>query len=180
MPSSHTVQMKHCFGGNRANPGGIMLSSKRIFTIAAVSACAFVLSACAPDPSTSVDNDNDTSNIVANKITGSVGDWYVDVSASKAKAGEVVFAIANFGTVQHEFLVTKTSYEPGKIPIGENNRFDEDDPGIEVIDEIKEWPVNEAKVLTLDLEPGQYELLCNIESHYGLGMWHSFEVLPGE
>lgn len=100
-----------------------------------------------------------------------------EVSAGKAKAGKVVFAIANFGTMAHEFLVTKTTYGPGEIPVGANNRFDEEDPGITVIDEIKEWPVNEANVLTLDLEPGTYELLCNIEGHYANGMHHSFEVV---
>ena len=45
-----------------------------------------------------------------------------------------------------------------------------------MIDEIPEWPVNEAKVLKIDLEPGTYELLCNIEGHYSNGMHHTFIV----
>ena len=146
------------------------------FVLAAALAVALPvgLVGCGDDPDDSIaagaDGGGESANRQSNKIVGSVGEWFVRVDATSAEAGEVIFAIANFGSIDHEFLVTKTSYEPGKIPIGENNRFDEEDPGIEVIDEIKEWPINEAKVLKLDLEPGTYELLCNIEAHYGNGM----------
>ena len=133
------------------------------------------LAACGDDPDDTVAADavgegGASAERQANKIAGSVGEWYVRLDATSAEAGEVTFAIANFGTMTHEFLVAKTTYEPGKIPVGANNRFDEEDPGIEVVDEIKEWPVDEAKVLKVDLEPGTYELLCNIEGHYASGM----------
>lgn len=133
-----------------------------------------VVTSCGADPSSQPGIDSDDKQ--SNKIVGQVFEWGIEVSAGKAKAGEVTFAIANYGTMQHEFLVTKTTFEPGKIPLGENNRFDEELEGIEVIDEIKEWPVNEAKVLTVNLEAGTYELLCNIEGHYANGMHHTFVV----
>ena len=132
------------------------------------------VASCGADPSSQPDVDGDVKT--SNKVAGSVSEWSVEVSATRAKAGEVIFAMANFGTLQHEFLVTKTSFEPGKIPLGENNRFDEELDGIEVIDEIPEWPVNEAKVLKIELEPGTYELLCNIEGHYANGMHQTFIV----
>lgn len=135
---------------------------------------AVALAGCGADPSSQPGADIDDTE--SNKVTGDVHEWGIEVSASKARAGKVVFAIANFGSIQHEFLVTKTSFEPGKIPIGDNNRFDEELDGIEVIDEIPEWPVNEAKVLTLDLEAGTYELLCNLPGHYANGMHHTFIV----
>jgi len=116
--------------------------------------------------------------VVSNKITGSVEEWKVNVSAQSAEAGEVIFAMANYGSIQHEFLVTKTSYEPGKIPIGSNNRFDEEDKGLSVVDEIPEWAVNDSKVLKIDLEEGAYELLCNLEGHYAAGMHTTLTVVP--
>lgn len=146
----------------------------KVFTTAVVIAGALAMASCGADPSSQPGVDVDDKE--ANKIVGQVYEWGIEVSAGKAKAGEVLFAIANYGTMQHEFLVTKTTFEPGKIPLGDNNRFDEELEGIEVIDEIKEWPVNEAKVLKLDLEPGTYELLCNIEGHYANGMHHTFIV----
>lgn len=146
---------------------------------------ASVFSGCAEDPN-DIDSRGEKArnvgsvDVTANKITGSVSEWAVNVSAGKAVAGDVRFAITNYGTVAHEFLVTKTSFPPGKIPLGENNRFDEDLDGIEVIDEIPEWEVNNTGMLKLQLEPGMYELLCNIAGHYAAGMHTSFEVVPGE
>lgn len=137
---------------------------------------AVVAVGCAADPSDVSGNGGSGSDVVANKIHGSVGEWYVNVSAGRAKAGKVTFAMANFGTIQHEFLVVKTSFDPGKIPIESGNRFDEDEAGIEVINEIPEWSVDEAKVLTVELSAGTYELLCNIEGHYANGMHTSFTV----
>lgn len=152
------------------------------FTITAALAISTLgLSSCGTDPTDGATGGSpDAAPVVSNKITGSVEEWKVNVSAQSAEAGEVVFAIANYGSIQHEFLVTKTSYEPGKIPIGSNNRFDEEDKGLTVVDEIPEWAVNESKVLKVNLEAGTYELLCNIEAHYANGMHTSFTVLPAE
>jgi uncharacterized cupredoxin-like copper-binding protein len=150
------------------------------FTITAALAISTLgLVSCGTDPSDGADGgEPDAALVVSNKITGSVEEWKVNVSAQTAEAGEVIFAIANYGSIQHEFLVTKTSYEPGKIPIGSNNRFDEEDKGLSVVDEIPEWAVNESKVLKVNLEAGTYELLCNIEGHYGNGMHTTFTVVP--
>ena len=140
------------------------------------------LGGCGADPSDGTANGDNGGNgdVVSNKITGSVYEWGVDVSAGRAEAGEVIFAIANFGSIPHEFLVAKTTFEPGKIPLGENDRFDEELDGIDVIDEIKEWNVNKAEVLKINLEPGNYELLCNLAGHYRSGMHVAFEVVEGD
>lgn len=150
------------------------------FTITAALAISTLgLVGCGTDPSDgAAGGGTDAAPVVSNKITGNVEEWKVNVSAQSAEAGEVIFAIANYGSIQHEFLVTKTSYEPGKIPIGSNNRFDEEDKGLSVVDEIPEWPVNESKVLKVNLEAGTYELLCNIPGHYTAGMHTSLTVVP--
>lgn len=114
---------------------------------------------------------------VSNDIKGSVAEWGVNVDAVKARAGDVTFTVENRGTIQHEFLVVRTTYEHGKIPIGANNRFDEEDEGLSVIDEIPEWAPGSSGTLSVKLEPGRYELLCNIEGHYANGMHVPFEVL---
>ena len=158
-------------------PRRLRLSAVVAFGVAAI------FSGCAEDPSdveSRGGKGGNAADVTANKITGSVGEWHVDVSAGKAVAGDVRFAITNYGTIAHEFLVTKTTFPPGKIPLGENNRFDEELEGIEVIDEIPEWEVNNTGMLKVELEPGMYELLCNIEGHYAAGMHTSFEVVPGE
>ena len=150
----------------------------RIGLATLVAVASIGLASCGSDPTDmSAPDGKPAMAVTSNKITGSVQEWKVNVSAQKAEAGEVVFAIANFGSIPHEFLVTKTSYEPGKIPLGKDNRFDEEDKGLTVVDEISEWPVNDAKVLKVDLEVGMYELLCNIAGHYAAGMHATLEVV---
>lgn len=133
----------------------------------------FALVSCGADPTNFGTLPVDT---VSNKVTGNVHEWGIDLSAQKATAGEVIFAIANFGSITHEFIVVKTDYEVGQIPLGDNNRFDEEGEGLEAIDEIKEFPVNTSEVLTVNLEAGSYQLLCNIAGHYKNGMYAAFTV----
>lgn len=141
--------------------------------IALVLATGLALASCGADPT---NFGTLPADLTSNKITGDVHEWGIDVSAHKAAAGDVTFAIANFGSIPHEFIVVKTDYELGKIPVGANNRFDEEGDGVKAIDEIKEFPVNSAEVLTVNLEPGTYQLLCNIEGHYQNGMFTAFIV----
>jgi len=132
------------------------------------------LTSCGADPTNFGQTPEDT---ISNKITGNVHEWGIDVSAQKAKAGEITFAIANFGSIPHEFIVVKTDFKPGEIPLGANNRFDEEGEGVEAIDEIKEFEVDTSHVLKVNLEPGAYQVLCNIEGHYKNGMYKAFTVL---
>lgn len=134
---------------------------------------SFLLVSCGADPTNFGTLPADT---VSNKVTGNVHEWGIDLSAQKATEGEVIFAIANFGTIAHEFIVVKTDYEIGKIPLGSNNRFDEEGEGVEAINEIKEFPINTSEVLTVKLGAGNYQLLCNIAGHYANGMYAAFTV----
>ena len=83
----------------------------------------------------------------------------------------------NFGTMKHEFLVVKTDFEPGKIPLTSESRFDEEAEGLEVIDEIPEFEVKTTGMLTVKLDPGKYQLLCNIAGHYAQGMYADLVVV---
>jgi uncharacterized cupredoxin-like copper-binding protein len=139
---------------------------------------AVALGGCGSDPSDGPAGMSGASAEPRNMVAGAVREWSVDTTAQRARAGEVTFVISNFGTVDHEFLVVKTTYQHGKIPLGGNNRFDEEDKGLSVIDEIPEWAPGVTNTLKVTLEPGEYELLCNIEGHYNNGMHAPFEVLP--
>ena len=132
----------------------------------------------APVAEPATEGDGTDADAVSNDLHGSVAEWAVNVDAAKAKAGEVSFTMENRGTIQHEFLVVKTTYEHGMIPLGADNRFDEEDKGLSVIDEIPEWAPGVTNTLKVKLEPGKYELLCNIEGHYKNGMHAAFEVVP--
>ena len=63
----------------------------------------------------------------------------------------------------------------GQIPL-EGDRFSEENPKLNVVDEIPEFEVGTIHELTLVLEPGAYQLLCNIPNHYRSGMHAAFTV----
>lgn len=98
-------------------------------------------------------------------------------------AGEVVFEATNEGPDDvHEFVVIQTDLGPTELPTDENGAVDEAAEDIEVMGEIEDIPVGETQSVTLDLEAGNYVLICNIwdedeqEAHYQEGMRTTFTV----
>ena len=119
---------------------------------------------------------NDSSDSTSNDITGSIAEWTVETDATTAKAGEVVFTVTNDGTIGHEFLVVKTDMAPGEIPL-DGDHFAEPTDGLEVIDEIGEFAKGTTESLTVTLDPGNYQLVCNLPDHYSAGMSMAFTVV---
>ena len=98
-------------------------------------------------------------------------------------AGEVTFNVENIGPDDvHEFVIVKTSLRPSALPTKPDGSMDEEGEGVEVIDEIEDIPVGETQSITVDLEAGNYVLLCNIfdeaedEAHFEQGMYAGFTV----
>ena len=116
-----------------------------------------------------------TSSNEGNFIGGTVQEWKVSVAPNTATAGEVKFTIENKGTIGHEFLVVKTDILDGKITL-DGDHFAEPSPGLEVIDEIGEFKQGTTELLVLTLEPGNYQLVCNLPGHYAAGMHTTFVV----
>ena len=149
-----------------------MRSRSRIVVVSAALALAGGASACSSDR-------NEVGGAYgqsANDITGSLEEWSVSVDTTSAFAGDVSFTIANRGTIGHEFLIVKTDIAPGEIPL-DGDHFPEDADGIEVIDEIGEYPAGTTETLEVTLAPGSYQLVCNLPDHYGNGMFTGFEVV---
>ncbi len=113
----------------------------------------------------------------SNNITGTLNEWTVKTDATTAKAGEVIFTVTNAGGIGHEFLVVKTDIPAGQIPL-DGDHFAEPTDGLEVIDEIGEYAAGTTETLTLNLEPGTYQLVCNLPDHYSAGMYMTFTVVP--
>jgi plastocyanin len=131
---------------------------------------ATFVAGCTSDSST----DND-SNGGSTRVSGEINEWSVLVDTASVPAGEVTFTIANTGTIDHEFLVVKTDLPDGAIPI-EGDRFPEDLVSITVIDEIEEYAAGTTETLTVTLDAGKYQLVCNLPAHYQLGMHTTFVV----
>ena len=69
----------------------------------------------------------------------------------------------------------KTDVTLGEIPV-EGDRFSEEDEALVMVDEIPEYEPGTTQELTVSLEAGTYQLVCNIAGHYSAGMHTSFVV----
>ncbi len=90
-------------------------------------------------------------------------------------AGEVTFEVHNEGAIQHEFVVIKTDLNEGELPV-DGTTVDENATGVDIVDEIEPFDADTAEILTVDLAPGAYVLICNIAGHYELDMHAAMTV----
>jgi uncharacterized cupredoxin-like copper-binding protein len=110
-------------------------------------------------------------------------EWAVGAVPASVDAGSVAFGATNEGPDDvHEFVVIATDLAITELPTVEDGSVEETGEGLEVIGEIEDIPVGETQSVTLDLEAGNYALICNIydaeedEAHYQEGMRTSFTV----
>ena len=110
-------------------------------------------------------------------------EFAVTSDPGSVSAGSVKFEATNEGPDDvHEFVVIATDLGITELPTVEDGSVDEEGEGVEVIGEIEDIPVGETQSVTLDLEAGNYVLICNIydpdedEAHYQEGMRTSFTV----
>ena len=110
-------------------------------------------------------------------------EFAISADPASVAAGSVTFEATNDGPEDvHEFVVIATDLDITQLPTVEDGSVDEAGEGLEVIGEIEDIPVGETQSVMLDLEAGDYALICNIydadedEAHYQEGMRTSFTV----
>ena len=134
-----------------------------------------VLPSCSDDGDDAQDGDS--------TIDVTLQEFAVIPGSSSAPAGGITFEATNEGPEDdHELVVIRTDLELDALPTSDDGSVNEEGDGIEVLDEIEEFPVGETRSLTIDLEAGSYVLICNIydaseqEAHYQEGMRVGFTV----
>lgn len=110
-------------------------------------------------------------------------EFSVATDPTSADAGEMTFEATNDGPDDtHEFVVFQTDLSLTDLPTDENGAVDETGEGLELIGEIEDIEVGETDSVTLNLDAGNYVLVCNIwdedeqEAHYQEGMRTGFTV----
>ncbi|MGN6442097.1 MAG: sulfocyanin-like copper-binding protein [Arthrobacter sp.] len=96
---------------------------------------------------------------------------------------KVTFLVTNAGSIPHEMLVVPLAgtQSAGSRPMGRDGRVDEAGSLGEAAATCAEGEGNgilpsAAGWVTLDLQPGRYELFCNIPGHYWAGMYTELTV----
>jgi uncharacterized cupredoxin-like copper-binding protein len=136
------------------------------------------------DDDNSGDDDGDDDDNGAEVVDVTEDEFEITTSPDSVPAGMVEFVVENVGEELHEFIVVKTDLAEDELPLAEEGGVDEESDEIEVIDEIEEVETGETETLTLELDSGDYVLICNrvvgsgdaAISHYELGMHVSFTV----
>ena len=100
------------------------------------------------------------------------GKYYLTVTPGSVKAGKTTITFKNVGTKVHEVVVLKTDAAAGKLKVGANHEVSEDAS----VGEDSETDPAKTKTTTIDLQPGSYVLVCNIERHYEKGMYAPLTV----
>ena len=132
--------------------------------VPALMALAILVTACA--------------NAAAEAPTGSqvvaeLADSKITVNVQNVKAGTIKIGVRNLGTMEHSFVVLKTDVPQDKLPVdGASAKAKEDGK----VGEIASIPAGKSAAVTLELSPGKYVFICNIASHYQLGMHTGFTV----
>ncbi|NJC97818.1 MAG: hypothetical protein C3F07_06520 [Anaerolineales bacterium] len=114
------------------------------------------------------------------KIDAALTTFKITLSQDSAKAGDIVFHVHNDATdLKHEFVIFKTDLAPDALPMNSEGAVDENGAGVTHIDEVEVEP-GQAADLKVNLQPGNYVLICNIndnnEEHYQHGMYVGFTV----
>jgi uncharacterized cupredoxin-like copper-binding protein len=103
-------------------------------------------------------------------------DFAIALDPASAKTGSISFEVNNEGPSTHEFVVFASDLAPDALPVGSDGNVDEEGDGVTHIDEIEDIGSGCQASLTLDLDAGNYVLICNLPGHYAAGMHAAFTV----
>lgn len=154
----------------RSHPIGLRSTAIRLVGAGCALVAALTSAACA----------STTSDPAGSTVNVSVREFVLSTDVSSAPAGVVTFNVRNDGTTMHEFLVIKTDLDEASLPTNADGSYEEDGEGTELIDEVEDVGISQTAELVVDLDVGDYVLICNMvmgtTSHYAQGMHRHFMV----
>lgn len=123
---------------------------------------------------------------VEGSISVVLTDFQVHPNVTEATAGRLTFSVTNESARTHELVIIRTDLDPAALPrkaakeshgLSTEYLVNEDDPRIETIEEIEEFPAGTSQKKTIFLDPGHYVLFCNIPGHFDKGMYASLHIV---
>lgn len=127
-------------------------------------ASTLILGACESAP---------TADLSKGEILVELREHTIKLSSPEVRAGQVTFLVRNRGGVAHDFIVLRTDSAHDKLPQDQQKAQAVEEGRV---DGLKELPPGRSGQLRVDLAAGQYVLICNVATHYQLGMHLPFTV----
>lgn len=106
-------------------------------------------------------------DITKGQIRADLREHTITLTSNEVRAGEVTFVIRNRGGQAHDLIVIKTDSAADALPIDRQSQKASEEGrvgGVELVNP------GRSSNLRLTLEPGHYVLICNVPTHYQLGM----------
>jgi uncharacterized cupredoxin-like copper-binding protein len=96
-------------------------------------------------------------------------DYSIALSTSVVQPGQVEFDLSNQGPSEHEFVIFKTDLAPDQLPT-KNAIVDESSSDLTKVFEQNQYPADTSKTVDVNLDAGNYVVICNLPGHYQQGM----------
>lgn len=139
---------------------GDIVRSTRALTLVAL----MVLACAAPIPE---------ADITKGQIRADMREYAMGLTATEVRAGTVTFIARNAGSTAHDLVVLKTDLAPDKLPVDTQTQKAKEDGKLGAVDQVS--PGKSAN-LRLELPAGAYVVICNVPTHYQLGMRSALTV----
>lgn len=108
-------------------------------------------------------------------VAVTLDEFSVKADPASVPSGETTFDIRNTGSVEHDFVVLDVDRDPDDLPL-DKGKVDTKARGIEELGHVHTIRSGQETTETIDLDPGSYLLICNIEGHFQSGMHTAFRV----
>jgi uncharacterized cupredoxin-like copper-binding protein len=136
--------------------------------VSTLAAALLIATACGGSPGTAASGVAGDGTIVTTEK-----DFGIALEEASTPAGSTTFDITNDGPSTHEFVVFKTDLAEDALPVDGSTVAEGD---LDLVDEAEDIAPGVSASLTVDLEPGSYVVICNVEGHYTAGMHAALTV----
>ena len=113
-----------------------------------------------------------STTVLGTPVLVTASDYLLTVDRASVQPGAVTFTLANTGAERHDMVVLKTDEPFDGLAVDPYFTVSEDT----AVGKIGRVSSGSSSILSLDLEPGRYVLVCNISTHYQAGMRVAFTV----
>lgn len=107
------------------------------------------------------------------RLNAELFDWGIKLDRTSVPAGDVRVKAKNTGSTEHELVFVRTDLPEDKLPVKDNKV---DETQVELAGELEKFPAGKSESATLNLPAGRYVVICNVATHYGLGMHTVLQV----
>lgn len=121
---------------------------------------ALLLAACGGAAEPQVD-------ITKGEIRADLREHTIALTSNEVRAGEVTFVVRDRGGQAHDLIVIRTDAAADALPVDQQTQKASEEGRVGGVDLVN--PGKSAN-LKITLEPGHYVLICNVPTHYQLGM----------